>query len=136
MVLPQEQKESSSHLQVPISPLDVELLCSCMLTSSSLQALPVPFLHDHDRHPVTGLCVLPPAVYKPGLSRGHPAHADEQKQLEVAKGHIVSLPYPRSGGCAPTLGVQPHLPGLALTQWRGPGCGPVLAAWARQEPEA
>ena len=45
----------------------VELVCSGMLMSSSLQALPVPFLHGHDRHPVTGLRVLPPAICKPRL---------------------------------------------------------------------
>lgn len=80
--------------------------------NSSSQALPILFLHDYDRHSAPGLYVFPPAVYKPRPSRGHPAHAHEQKQLEVAEGHIVSLPHSRGGRCATplVLGDLPRLP--------------------------
>ncbi|XP_052581746.1 transmembrane and coiled-coil domain-containing protein 5B isoform X3 [Peromyscus californicus insignis] len=105
-------------------------------TIQSNMALPVPFLHDHGLHPAIGLSVVPPAVHKPGLSRGHSARADEQKHVEVAEGHIVSLPYSRGGRCATTL-VSGDLPGLTLyPQWRGHGCGPGLVMWARKELEA
>lgn len=102
----------------------------------SLQALPVPFLHGHHLPSVIGLYALPPAVYKPGLSCGHSAHADEQKHIEVAEGHTVSLPYSRGRRCPTTL-VSGDLPGPALhPQWRGHGCGPALVMWAREELEA
>ncbi|XP_076426415.1 transmembrane and coiled-coil domain-containing protein 5B isoform X2 [Peromyscus maniculatus bairdii] len=102
----------------------------------SWKALPVPFLHDHGLRPAIGLSVVPPAVYKPRLSRGHSARADEQKHAEVAEGHIVSLPYSRGGRCATTL-VLGDLPGLTLhPQWRGHGCGPGLMMWASKELES
>ncbi|XP_042131837.2 transmembrane and coiled-coil domain-containing protein 5B isoform X6 [Peromyscus maniculatus bairdii] len=105
-------------------------------TIQSNMALPVPFLHDHGLRPAIGLSVVPPAVYKPRLSRGHSARADEQKHAEVAEGHIVSLPYSRGGRCATTL-VLGDLPGLTLhPQWRGHGCGPGLMMWASKELES
>lgn len=103
------------------------------MMSFSLQALSLPLLLDRGLPSDTGLRDLPPAVYKPGLPRGHSAHADEQKHVEVAEGHTVPLPYPRGGRRSTTL-VAGDLPGLPLSlQWSGCGCGPALVVWGRKE---
>lgn len=100
------------------------------MMSFSLQALPLPLLHDRGLPSDTGLCGLPPAVYKPGLPRGHSAHADEQKHIEVAEGHTVPLPYARGGRRSTTLAAGAP-PGLTLhLQWRGWGWGPALVMGA------
>ena len=87
--------------------------------SFSLQTLPLLLLRDRGLPSYIGLYGLPPAVYKPGLPRGHSAHADEQKYIEGAEGHTVPLPYARGGRPSTTLAAGAP-PGLTLhLQWRG-----------------
>lgn len=94
------------------------------MMSFSLQVLPLPLLHDHGLPLDIRLYGLPPEVYKPGFSRGHSAHADEQKHVEAPDRHTVSLPYARGGKSSTTL-VAGDPPGLTLDpQWRGCGCSP------------
>lgn len=101
------------------------------MMSFSLQALPLPLLHDRRLPSDIGLYGLPPAVHKPGLPRGHSAYADEQKHIEVAEGHTVPLPYARGGRCSTTLAAGDP-PGLTLhLQWRG--WGPALVMGSRKE---
>lgn len=103
------------------------------MMSFFLQTLPLPLLHDRRLPSDIGLYGLPPAIYKPGLPRGHSAHADEQKHIEVAEGHTVPLPYARGGRPSTTLAAG-HPPGLTLhLQWRGWGWGPALVMGVRKE---